>query len=85
MGGIIQWQPVGNLGQCGQIKLVSRQLAACRRPALGLDVSIILPQRLLDRVAERAPREPAALAEIDGIRRWRIEALGQGIVDALVS
>jgi len=53
--------------------------------AFGLDVSIILPQRLLDRVAERAPREPAALAEIDGIRRWRIEALGQGIVDALVS
>ena len=53
--------------------------------AFGLDVSIILPQRLLDRVAERAPREPAALAEIDGIRRWRIEALGRGIVDALVS
>jgi ribonuclease D len=53
--------------------------------ALGLDVSIILPQRLLDRVAERAPREPAALAEIEGIRRWRIETLGRGIVDALVS
>jgi ribonuclease D len=51
--------------------------------SLGLDVAIVLPQRLLDRVAERVPREPAALAEIEGFRRWRIEALGAGIVATL--
>ena len=53
--------------------------------ALGLDVSIVLPQRLLDPVAERAPREPAALLQIEGFRRWRAEALGAAIVAAIVS
>jgi len=53
--------------------------------SLGLDVAIVLPQRLLDRVAEQPPRAPEDLAAIDGIRRWRVEALGAGIVAALLS
>jgi ribonuclease D len=50
---------------------------------LNLDVSIVLPQRLLDRVAERPPTVAEDLTAIDGIRKWRIEALGPGIVAAL--
>ena len=53
--------------------------------AMGLDVSLILPQRLLDRVAERVPRKPEDLAEIEGIRRWRVDALSAGIVATLLS
>ena len=48
----------------------------------GLDVSIVLPQRLVDRVAEAAPRSPAELAEVEGIRRWRVAAFGDALVFA---
>jgi ribonuclease D len=47
---------------------------------LGIDVSVVLPQRLLDKVAEAAPREVPALARVEGIRRWRVDALGEAIV-----
>jgi ribonuclease D len=50
---------------------------------LALDVSLVLPQRLLDKVAEAAPRDRAALAEVPGLRRWRVEELGGGILRAL--
>lgn len=50
---------------------------------LGVDVSVVLPQRLLDKVAEAAPRDLAGLAAIDGIRRWRVDALGAGILAVL--
>ena len=52
-------------------------------PSLALDVSVILPQRLIDRVAEKGPRRLADLEAIDGLRRWRIEAFGKPILDAL--
>ncbi|MFI5007242.1 MAG: HRDC domain-containing protein, partial [Solirubrobacterales bacterium] len=52
-------------------------------PALALDISVILPQRLIDRVAEKGPRHLADLEAIDGLRRWRIEAFGKPILDAL--
>jgi hypothetical protein len=44
---------------------------------------VILPQRLIDRLAEKAPRRLADLEAIDGLRRWRIEAFGRPILDAL--
>jgi ribonuclease D len=53
--------------------------------ALGLDVSLVLPQRLLDRVAEAGARSLADLEAVEGIRRWRVEALGPGIVETLIS
>jgi len=50
---------------------------------VGLDVSVVLPQRLLDRVAEAAPRDRDALGAIEGLRRWRVGAFGEGILAAL--
>jgi ribonuclease D len=52
---------------------------------LGLDISLLLPQRLLDRVAEKSPGSLPELQEIPGIRRWRVEALGPQMLAALVS
>jgi len=51
--------------------------------ALGLDVSVVLPQRLIDRLAEAAPRGLADLSGIEGLRRWRAEAFGPDLVRAL--
>ena len=50
---------------------------------LGLDVSVVLPQRLIERVAEDPPAGPADLARIEGIRHWRLDAFGAAIVSAL--
>lgn len=49
---------------------------------VGLDVSLVLPGRLLDKVAEAAPADTAALATVPGIRRWRVEAFGTAMVAA---
>jgi hypothetical protein len=46
-------------------------------------VSLLLPQRLLDRVAEAAPRNHAGLERVEGLRRWRVEELGGEILRAL--
>jgi len=48
-----------------------------------LDVSVVLPQRLIDAVAEAAPRDLAGLSSIPGLRRWRVEAYGTRILAAL--
>lgn len=50
-----------------------------------LDVSVVLPQRLIDRLAEAAPRETADLEAVAGLRRWRIRAYGPELVSALRS
>lgn len=50
---------------------------------LGLEASLVLPQRLVDKVAEAAPRSPADLLAIDGLRRWRAETLGPALLAAL--
>jgi ribonuclease D len=50
---------------------------------LAVDVSVVLPQRLLERLAEAAPREAEALREIEGLRRWRLEAFGGELIAAL--
>ncbi len=49
---------------------------------LAVDVSVVLPQRLLERVAEVAPRAAADLAAVEGLRRWRIDAFGPALVEA---
>ena len=50
---------------------------------LALDVSIVLPQRLLEKVAEAPPRDEAGLELIEGVRRWRVRALGPEILGVL--
>jgi ribonuclease D len=50
---------------------------------LGLDVSVVLPQRLIDRLAEAPPQGPEGLAAVEGLRRWRVEAFGPALLAAL--
>ncbi len=50
---------------------------------LALDIAIVLPQRLLEKVAEAHPRSIADLERIEGLRRWRVEALGASLLPAL--
>jgi ribonuclease D len=54
-----------------------------RAKALGLDVSVVLPQRLIDKVAEKAPRDLEALRAVDGLRRWRVEQFGLALLAVL--
>ncbi len=46
----------------------------------GLDPSIILPTKLLERVASAAPTSLVELAAVDGMRRWRVATWGTGVV-----
>jgi ribonuclease D len=50
---------------------------------LGLDISVVLPQRLIDRVAEAAPKDVEGLRAVEGLRRWRIEEFGPDLIRAL--
>jgi ribonuclease D len=52
-------------------------------PRLGLDPGLVLPRRLIERLAEAAPANTTALDAVDGIRRWRVRALGEEILAAL--
>jgi len=49
---------------------------------LGLDVSVVLPQRLLEQVAEKPPSRAEDLLDIESFRRWRVSAFGASIVAA---
>jgi ribonuclease D len=51
-------------------------------PRVGLDPGLLLPNRLIRVVAEAGPRSLDALAAVDGIRRWRVEAFGREILAA---
>jgi ribonuclease D len=54
-----------------------------RAAELEVDVSVVLPQRLIDRLAAAGPRDTAGLAEIEGLRQWRIDTFGQEILAAV--
>jgi ribonuclease D len=47
-----------------------------------LEPSIILPQRLIDRVAIAGPQTLAELAVVDGVRQWRIAEWGPALLAA---
>jgi len=47
-----------------------------------LDASVVLSQRLIERVAAAAPRTLAELAAVEGLRRWRVQAWGPALLDA---
>lgn len=51
-----------------------RKGAAAR---VGLELSLILPQRLIDKIADANPGTLEALAAVDGLRKWRVEAFGE--------
>jgi ribonuclease D len=49
----------------------------------GLDPGVLLPQRLIDTLAQAPPPSLGALAAAPGFRRWRTEAFGQEILTTL--
>jgi ribonuclease D len=50
---------------------------------LGLDASVVLPQRLIDRLAQAAPPDATALGRVEGLRRWRASAFGEELLAAV--
>jgi ribonuclease D len=50
---------------------------------LAVDVSVVLPQRLIDKLAVAPPVDEAGLAEIAGLRRWRQQAFGSALLASL--
>ena len=48
-----------------------------------VEASVVLPQRLIDRLAEAAPADGAALAAVEGLRRWRADAFGADLLAAV--
>jgi ribonuclease D len=49
-------------------------------PRIGLELSLVIPQRLIDKIAEANPSSLEALSAIEGLRRWRVEAFGEEIL-----
>ncbi len=47
-----------------------------------LDPSIVLSQRVIERIASAGPRTLDELAAIDGVRRWRVAEWGPELLDA---
>ena len=50
-----------------------------------LDPSIVMSQRLLDRLALAGPQTLAELAAVEGIRRWRVAEWGPALLAAIAS
>jgi len=72
----------------GVVRRRVEALKAWRRGAserVGLEPGVLLPQRLIDRLAADAPADVAALARTEGVRRWRAELLGEELVKTLRS
>jgi hypothetical protein len=43
----------------------------------------VLPQRLIERLAQAGPRDAGELTEVEGLRRWRREAFGAELLAAV--
>ena len=50
---------------------------------LEVDVSVLLPQRLIDRLVEDNPQDLPALQNVEGLRSWRIKEFGPALLHAL--
>jgi ribonuclease D len=50
-----------------------------------LDPGLLLPRRLIEQVAAAGPADLEGLAQVDGIRRWRITAFGAEVLDILAN
>jgi ribonuclease D len=72
-----------------QTPAVERRIAAllawraAAAPRVGLDPGLLLPRRLIEPLAQRAPADLPALEAIDGMRRWRVAEFGSEILAAL--
>jgi ribonuclease D len=68
---------------------VHRRAAALRvwrgeaATTLGLDPGVLFPQRLIDRLAAEPPSDLAALEQVEGLRRWRVNLFGAELLKAL--
>ena len=60
-----------------------RAWRARKAAELKVDVSVVLPQRLIDRLAQAGPSDEGALGEIEGLRSWRVEAFGAELIAAV--
>jgi ribonuclease D len=57
-----------------------------RTPAatrFALDPGVLLPNRLIGEIARAAPRDRDELLAVEGLRRWRVEVLGDELLAAL--
>ena len=54
-----------------------RKAASAR---VGLELSLVIPQRLIDKIADQNPRTLDELQAIEGLRKWRVEAFGEEIL-----
>ncbi|HET7876751.1 MAG TPA: HRDC domain-containing protein [Methylomirabilota bacterium] len=50
---------------------------------LGLDPGVLLPQRLIDRLAADPPRDLDGLRRVEGVRDWRVGLFGGDLLKAL--
>ena len=50
---------------------------------IALELSLVIPQRLIDKIAEANPGSVSELSAIEGLRRWRVEAFGEEILRAI--
>ncbi|NIP78934.1 MAG: ribonuclease D, partial [Gemmatimonadetes bacterium] len=62
-----------------QLKTVRDEAAE----GLDLDRGFLMPRSQLEAVARAMPSDTDALAGVDGVRRWQVEALGDGLLSAL--
>lgn len=70
----------------GAVQRRSEALRAWRVEAaklVELDAGVIFPQRLIDRLANDPPRDVAALAQVEGVGRWRADLFGAEILRGL--
>jgi ribonuclease D len=52
---------------------------------VGLEPGLVLPNRLITAVAAAAPRTLEELGAVEGVRRWRVDLLGNDMLAALAS
>ncbi|MGH7393476.1 MAG: HRDC domain-containing protein, partial [Candidatus Rokuibacteriota bacterium] len=79
-------RPARAPGLSGAVRRRIEALRAWRAeaaPRFGLEPGVLLPNRLIGPVAQAAPRTRDELARVEGIRRWRVDALGEGILAAI--
>lgn len=50
---------------------------------LGLESGFLMPRSQLEELARGRPSNLAELAEVDGIRRWQIDAMGDALLEGL--
>jgi ribonuclease D len=67
-----------------RIEALTRWRAAAAE-RLGLDPGLLLPRRLVERLAEEARGDGESLRGIEGLRRWRIEVFGREILAAVAA